>query len=84
MTLLMFAVVRVVFSPLCLASLWKHRHMWTNRALYNFELAVTVFFVVLNYVWFYKLVRMAARPRRRHDAKRAAPAAALAKNTKGT
>ena len=80
MTLLLFALVRVVASPLCLASLWKHRALWAPRTgLFYFEFGVTVFFVALNFLWFYKLLRMAARPTRKHDAKRAAPAAASRK-----
>jgi hypothetical protein len=59
-TLVLFTLLRVVASPLCLASLWHYRALWEPRTgLFYFELAITAFFVTLNYVWWVKLLQRA-------------------------
>ena len=74
-TLALFTATRVVASPLCLASLWRHRALWgaAYTQLFRFNLGVTAFFVALNYLWWFKLMRRAfggsrpadgAKPRR--------------------
>ena len=74
-TLVLFTLLRVVASPLCLASLWHHRALWDPRTgLFYFELSITAFFVTLNSVWWVKLVRRAFAGS--GDAKRASPASA--------
>ncbi len=64
--LLLFFATRVVASPLCLASLWRHRALWAaggadRSALFGLCFAVCAFFVALNYFWFAKLLQRALR-----------------------
>lgn len=69
-TCLLFALLRVVLQPLGLLSLWHSHHMWdavSNRA-WVFAVAMNVVFVVLNFTWFFMLMRKAARIRRSRSA----------------
>ncbi len=81
-TLALFTLMRVVASPLCLVSLWQSRALWGAHALlFRFNLAVTAFFVALNYLWWFKLMRRAfggSRPAPAQGKARRGPAPASA------
>jgi hypothetical protein len=76
-TLALFTVTRAVASPLCLASLWTNRALWgEHTTLFGFNCAVTLFFVLLNYHWWFKLLRRAFGPSDGGKRRRTGPAPA--------
>jgi hypothetical protein len=61
-TLLAFTLTRVLLAPLCFASLLRSRAQWGDDILlFNALLAICAFFVVLNCVWWTKLMKRAIK-----------------------
>ena len=70
---ILFTLTRTVSSTLCLVSLWSTRALWgTQTALFYFNLAITAFFVTLNFIWWVKLLRRAFSTPKTRDAKKIA------------
>ena len=59
--ILTFFVFRILLSPYLLYKLINERHVWNNSISYMFEvnLLISVLFIILNYLWFTKLIKMA-------------------------
>ncbi len=55
-----FFIFRILLSPYLLYKLIIERHIWKNSAPYIFEinLLITLVFILLNYLWFEKLIKM--------------------------
>ena len=55
---LLFFVTRVLSAPICLHSLWRHRALWApHDTLHRGVTAITVAFVLLNYVWWLAILK---------------------------
>lgn len=56
---LLFFVGRVLLAPFVLWHMHGNRALWSDQWLYGGEFAAVVFFLLLNYFWFAKIVSMA-------------------------
>ncbi|CAM9488700.1 unnamed protein product [Phaeothamnion confervicola] len=72
-TLALFFVFRVVLGPLLLCHMWMRRASWgaaaVDRVFFGVQLSIVLAFVLLNWFWFAKLIRL-ARGKLRSNAER--------------